>query len=87
VSAASREMREELGLSIDDWVSLGELFTTVYKRRDTVHCFQAELRWPEITIDRGEIATASWFPRHELPVELGSFVAPALARAQEPQTR
>jgi hypothetical protein len=76
-------MHEELGLSIDNWVPLGELFTTVYKRRDTLHCFQAELQAPQITIDRGEIAVAEWFPRRELPKDIGRFVTPILARARE----
>jgi 8-oxo-dGTP pyrophosphatase MutT (NUDIX family) len=87
VSAARREMHEELGLSIEDWVALGELFTTAYRRRDTVHCFQAELQAPELTIDCGEIATTGWFSRHELPEELGRFVTPILARVQEAETR
>jgi 8-oxo-dGTP pyrophosphatase MutT (NUDIX family) len=83
LSAARREMHEELGLSIDNWVPLGELFTTVYKRRDTLHCFQAELRAPQITIDRGEIAVAEWFPRRALPQDIGRFVTPILARSRE----
>lgn len=82
LSAARREMHEELGLSIDGWVALGRVFTTVYNRRDTLHCFQAELPAPQITIDRGEIVVARWFPRRELPEDTGRLVAPILARAQ-----
>src|SRR5437588_1384102 len=41
VSAARREMTEELGVSIDDWRSLGAIAVTFDHRTDHVHCFQA----------------------------------------------
>src|SRR5437763_5090787 len=37
--AASREMNEELGVSIDDWRALGAVRVIVDHRRDLVHCF------------------------------------------------
>lgn len=78
--AARREMHEELGLWIEDWQSLGEVFTTAYNRRDTLHCLHAEVENPELTIDRGELATAQWFPRHALPADVSPFVSPILAK-------
>jgi 8-oxo-dGTP pyrophosphatase MutT (NUDIX family) len=81
LSAARREMSEELGVSIDDWRALGELVVTVHHRNDRVHCFQAELSDPELNIDRGELAAASWFPRRELPGDLGRYAGRILGRA------
>jgi 8-oxo-dGTP diphosphatase len=80
-SAATREMHEELGLAIDHWVSLGDLFTTAFRRRDTIHCLRSELRGPAIAIDRGELEAAQWFRRTELPVDISRLVRPILTRA------
>ena len=81
VDAARREISEELGLEIDDWEALGELSSYVYFRHDRLYCFRAEISNPQIELDLGELSTASWFPRHELPSELARFVGPVLARA------
>ena len=86
-STARREMEEELGLKIDDWVPLGEVVTDAYKRHDTLHCFQAELHNPQITPDPVEIAATGWFAQQDLPRDLGRFVRPVLAQlssASEP---
>ncbi len=80
VSAARREMHEELGVRIDDWVALGEVFASMHHRRGALHCFQAELHEPALRMDPGEIAAASWFPRQALPPNLGRYVQPILAR-------
>src|SRR5205807_4312661 len=56
LSAARREMHEELGVRIEDWMSLGQVSASIDHRRDRLHCFQAELREPLITIDHGELA-------------------------------
>jgi 8-oxo-dGTP pyrophosphatase MutT (NUDIX family) len=79
-AAACREIGEELGVTIDDWRELGQLHVRSYHRRDTLHCFGAELGGADISIDRGELATADWFDRRALPEDLGPFVAPILAR-------
>jgi hypothetical protein len=68
-------------VSIDDWQALGEFQLTIDSREDRVHCFQAELSGRELEIDRGELAAASWFPRHELPSNLGRYARLILARA------
>jgi 8-oxo-dGTP pyrophosphatase MutT (NUDIX family) len=80
-TAARREMSEELGVCIDDWRAVGELVLRIDRREDRIHCFQAELSERELTIDRGELAAASWFPRHELPPDLGRYASQILARA------
>jgi 8-oxo-dGTP pyrophosphatase MutT (NUDIX family) len=79
---ARREMKEELGVCIDRWRRLGTMQTTIHHRRDTLHCFQAELdSGASIKIDLGELSTAGWFGREDLPDDLSRYVRPILARA------
>jgi 8-oxo-dGTP pyrophosphatase MutT (NUDIX family) len=80
-SAARREMSEELGLDGVEWTGIGEVRGTVSHRRDTIHCFRAELCRPALTIDRGELAAVDWFARGALPEELGPYVGSVIARA------
>jgi 8-oxo-dGTP pyrophosphatase MutT (NUDIX family) len=80
VDTASREIEEELGVSIDEWNALGELDDTLDHRRDRLHCFQAELPARSVDIDRGELHTARWFPERELPARLNYYVRPVLER-------
>jgi 8-oxo-dGTP pyrophosphatase MutT (NUDIX family) len=82
VDTARREMHEELGVAIDNWQALGDVAGRVSHRRDTVHCFHAELHNPAFTLDLGELYTAEWFPRAALPTELGQYVHPILARLE-----
>ncbi len=44
--AARREMHEELGIDVADWVPLGVLTGSAQHRRDVVHLFHARLREP-----------------------------------------
>jgi 8-oxo-dGTP pyrophosphatase MutT (NUDIX family) len=81
LAAARREMSEELGLGGAEWTQIGELRGNVNHRRDTIHCFRAELCEPSLTIDRGELAAAEWFARSALPDELGPYVGSVIARA------
>ena len=46
VTAARREMNEELGVSIDDWRALGTITVRIDYRKDHVYCFQAEAPGP-----------------------------------------
>ena len=78
--AARREMREELGVDIAEWVPLGRVLSTMHHRRDTMHCFRAELNGAEITMDRGELEEVRWFRRGQLPPGLGDHVRRILAR-------
>jgi 8-oxo-dGTP pyrophosphatase MutT (NUDIX family) len=80
IEAARREMGEELGITIDSWVPLGRVLANLHHRRDTMHCFQAELHGPDITVDRGELAAVRWFRRRDLPYELADHVRRILAR-------
>ena len=81
--AARREMLEELGLAIDRWQPLGHLEIVIEHRRNRVHLFQAELQNPALTIDRGELLAASWFPRGQLP-HLGRYSQKILAVTEDP---
>jgi ADP-ribose pyrophosphatase YjhB (NUDIX family) len=80
-AAAHREMREELGLNGVAWTEIGEVHGTVNRRRDTIHCFRAELCEPALTIDRGELAAVDWFARSALPEDLAPYVGSVIARA------
>jgi ADP-ribose pyrophosphatase YjhB (NUDIX family) len=84
VTAARREMTEELGVSIDDWRALGTVTVIVDHRRDLVHCFQAQTPERELAIDLGELAAASWFARDGLPSDLGRYAGRILAHVPEP---
>jgi 8-oxo-dGTP pyrophosphatase MutT (NUDIX family) len=79
IRTARREMLEELGIEIDDWTHLGEIRTSVYRTRDTLYCFQAELPSPRLVLARAELADAGWFDADELPPDLGRYVRRILA--------
>lgn len=81
LATAQREIREELGVQIDDWVSLGEVARALNRRRDTLYCFQAELRERSLELDPVEIARASWFEPDRLPTALARSVVEILGRA------
>ena len=81
--AARREMHEELGVAIDGWRSLGEVAGRAQHRRDTLHCFHAELDNPALTIDLGELYEAQWFPHGRLPPDIGQYVHPVLSRLEK----
>ena len=83
-AAARREMNEELGVAIHDLSSLGELIVEAEHRLDHVHYFRAELRAPRIRIDEGELVRAQWFPRRELPADLGRYARAIIATLPEP---
>ena len=77
---ATREIQEELGVSVNTWHSLGKIEIVVDHHRDSLYCFQAEVGSPKIVIDRGELAAAQWFPKRELPRPLGRYTRAILAR-------
>jgi ADP-ribose pyrophosphatase YjhB (NUDIX family) len=83
LAAARREMGEELGLSGVEWIDIGEIRGNVNHRRDTIHCFRAEMCEPSLTIDRGELAVVDWFERGAFPEDLAPYVGSVIARAPE----
>jgi 8-oxo-dGTP pyrophosphatase MutT (NUDIX family) len=76
--AAQREMLEELGIERAEWSKLGEVRKNVDHRRDTVHCFRAELASPEVVLNLAELAAAEWFDRERLPGKLAPYVESVL---------
>jgi 8-oxo-dGTP pyrophosphatase MutT (NUDIX family) len=79
MSAARRELREELGLDLGELTSLGELAVTLNWRPGSLHCFQAALRAPRIELDHGELADARWFQRTALPANVRRYVREIVA--------
>ena len=82
---ATREIQEELGLSIDSWRPLGQIEVVVDHHKDSLYCFQAEVASPdggspELVLEAAELAAAQWFPTGELPRPLGRYTRAILAR-------
>jgi 8-oxo-dGTP diphosphatase len=82
LETARREMDEELGLGWADWIKIGEIRGTMDHRRDTIHCYRAEIEPnARLRIDHGELDSAAWFPRADLPANLSRYVIPILSHA------
>lgn len=82
LAAARREMREELGLDIEDWIELGDFFAKYEHRKDTMYCFRAVVHDVAPVADRVEIAETRWFPIAAPPQRRGGFVRRILAMSQ-----
>ena len=78
-AAARREAHEELGVDIEDWRPLGDLFERIDGKRDTLWCFTAALGERPIVTDAAEIAEARWFRRDALPADVHRYVPRTLA--------
>lgn len=77
--AARREAREELGLDLDDWRFLGDLFERIDGKRDTLWCYAADVGERTIEANAAEIAEAAWFDRAALPPDAHRYVGRILA--------
>jgi 8-oxo-dGTP pyrophosphatase MutT (NUDIX family) len=77
-AAARREMREELGLELDNWRALGQLYARAERHRQTIQIYGAEVSDPALTLDLGEIAVARWFRLDRLPPDTAHLVPPIL---------
>ena len=73
-AAATRETREELGLDVEGWAALGDLFDRSDRKRDHLWCFSAGVDGQAVEIDRAEIAEARWFARDALPEPRARYV-------------
>jgi ADP-ribose pyrophosphatase YjhB (NUDIX family) len=82
--AAEREMHEELGRRIEDWISLGELFVNTDHHDDNLHLFQARIQDRELDLNLTELAEAAWFPRDALPTDLSRYVRAIVKRINRP---
>jgi ADP-ribose pyrophosphatase YjhB (NUDIX family) len=79
-AAATREMKEELGVGITSWTDLGTVSGRSQYKTETLHCFRTELQDPRLTIDRAEIEATHWFDLQGLPPKLGEYVELILAK-------
>lgn len=84
VTAAGREVEEELGVSVPEWTPLGRLVGRFDYREDILYCFRAEIGAPALNVDRGEIADTRWFALDQLPPDVGRFSAALLEHALAP---
>jgi 8-oxo-dGTP pyrophosphatase MutT (NUDIX family) len=83
LQTARREMDEELGLGCAEWIKIGEIRGTFDHRRDTIHCFRAEIEpSARLKLDRGELDAAAWFARTDLPADLSPYVVPVVEGAR-----
>jgi 8-oxo-dGTP pyrophosphatase MutT (NUDIX family) len=80
LDAARREMHEELGRQIEDWLALGQMQGTANHHRDRLHLFHGQLEDRRIDLDLTELAEAAWYPRDQLPANLARYVRQILAR-------
>ena len=78
--AAAREAREELGIDVPAWRSLGAVKVRGYGKRTTLLCFEARPSDRALTVDAGEIEEARWFDLAEPPRRLGPDTKMVLAR-------
>ncbi len=79
--AARREAREELGVDIDQWQFLGDLFARIDRKRDRLWCFASDVNGLDLDLERAEIAEAKWFSQQELPDPVARYVPRILAMA------
>jgi 8-oxo-dGTP pyrophosphatase MutT (NUDIX family) len=82
--AAEREMHEELGRRIEDWISLGELFVNTNHHDDNLHLFEARVNDRELDLNLTELAEAAWFRRDALPTDLSRYVRTIVSRISRP---
>jgi ADP-ribose pyrophosphatase YjhB (NUDIX family) len=74
-AAIRREVREEVGLPLQQLQHLGVFEATIDYKRDHVTVFAGIAPDRQLTLDPGEILEARWFPLQDLPP-----LAPAAAR-------
>jgi ADP-ribose pyrophosphatase YjhB (NUDIX family) len=81
---ARREMREELGLDLEDWRALGRVEHVADDRaHHEVWGFLAEVGEIELTLQRAEIAEARWMRLDDVPDDVleGTVAIARLVRA------
>lgn len=72
--AIKREIKEELGIILDDIKKIGEYESIKEYKRDTVYCFYSKVSDPDFTIDKNEVSEAQWFSLKEIPEPHSSAV-------------
>lgn len=77
--AAKREVKEELGITLQDIQKIGAYESTIEYKKDTIHIFYAKVHSKELKENRAEISIARWFPKDELPGEQSRALKEAIA--------
>jgi 8-oxo-dGTP diphosphatase len=83
--AASREVREELNLSLDRLIVLGSYLSTAEYKRDTVYCLLGQTGSKAIRISP-EIAKFEWLTKETIPVDLSTVAQRSIAFWHRKQT-
>ncbi len=65
--AILREIKEEVGLEVEDLVSRDSVFNTTEYKNDTIHVFVATSHNRDVTVISPEIRESAWFPHKNLP--------------------
>ena len=65
--AVRREIREELGVTLNAVTYLGSFLSTTEYKKDTVNAFHSELKDKNVYIDNLEIDETRWFSFNDLP--------------------
>jgi 8-oxo-dGTP pyrophosphatase MutT (NUDIX family) len=82
LDAAVREVREELGVELSEWRSLGDVPVRIDSRRGALCCFAARADGLELRPDEVEVIEARWFARDALPERRGRYVTEVIALAR-----
>jgi 8-oxo-dGTP pyrophosphatase MutT (NUDIX family) len=77
--AAIREVKEEVGILIDNAKLLGSYESTAEYKKDTVFLTYAETSVQQVITHTGEIAIAKWFSTNTLPREQSRALREAIS--------
>lgn len=65
--AVRREVREELGIEVQEIKKIGEYESALEYKRDTIFCFRAQSPSEKFSINHNEISEAQWFTPKDIP--------------------
>ncbi len=77
--AARREVREEVGVVLNEIKILGSYESSAEYKRDTIYLTYAEILNQDIAVHTGEVSVARWFPMNALPQEQSRALRESLA--------
>jgi 8-oxo-dGTP pyrophosphatase MutT (NUDIX family) len=80
--AARREIRQEVGIELDEVLPLGTYESTAEHKHDRISCFRAEVGRIG-TVASAEISEVRWFDRDSLPADLSVVNWQALSLLRE----
>jgi len=80
--AAKREIREELGIEIDNVEKIGEFIDTSNYKRDNIICFSGRAITKNFQINKLEILEAGWYKPPTIPKPLSKIAQRILVMAK-----